>query len=65
MPIDLCPGYFTRDDQEIIERNGPGSAEYYCAICNSPVQPVFKDGGWVPKNHTVKTDRVSFHDDGM
>ena len=51
MRFDLCPGYFSRDDQEIIDRAGPDSAKFYCGLCNKEVKPVFKDGGWVPKNH--------------
>jgi hypothetical protein len=51
MRFDLCPGYFSRDDQEIIDGAGPDSAKFYCALCNKEVKPVFKDGGCVPKNH--------------
>jgi hypothetical protein len=58
--VNLCPGYFQRDDQELIERNGPGSAKFYCALCGQEVKPVQKDGGWLPKNHKANPmyDRV-------
>ena len=48
---DLCPGYFERDLQEIIDKNGPTFCDYYCALCGQRVMPVNKDGGWIPKNH--------------
>ena len=48
---DLCPGYFERDVQEIIERKGAKFCKYYCALCGRTVEPVNKDGGWMPQNH--------------
>jgi hypothetical protein len=51
MREELCPGYFLREDQEIIERDGPDSANFACALCGQEIKPVQKDGGWVPKNH--------------
>jgi hypothetical protein len=50
-PKNLCPGYFERDVQEIIERKGATFCKYFCALCGSPVEPARKDCGWVPKNH--------------
>jgi hypothetical protein len=50
-PPDLCPGFFERDVQEIIERKGVKFCKYFCALCGSPVEPIKKDGGWVPRNH--------------
>ena len=47
----LCPGYFEREVQEIIERMGPTAGKYFCALCGRPVAPRKKDGEWVPKNH--------------
>jgi hypothetical protein len=47
----LCPGYFERDVQEIIEANGANYCPYYCALCGQRVIPVNKDGGWLSKNH--------------
>jgi hypothetical protein len=55
MRYELCPGYFSRDDQRIIDREGPNSAKFYCALCNRQMKPVLKDGGWVPKNHEAVT----------
>jgi hypothetical protein len=54
MPSSLCAGYFQRDDQEIIETDGPDSAKFFCALCGKEVKPVFKDGGWVPRNHQAQ-----------
>jgi hypothetical protein len=48
-----CPGYFERDVQEIIEKNGPAFGEFYCALCGQQVIPVNKDGGWIPRYHRV------------
>jgi hypothetical protein len=48
---ELCPAYFERDVQEIIEQNGPQFTQYFCALCGKQVKPVLKDGGWIPKNH--------------
>jgi hypothetical protein len=48
---ELCPGYFERDVQEIIEARGPDSTSYFCALCGQQAKPVYKDGGWIPKNH--------------
>jgi hypothetical protein len=50
-PQDICPGYFERDVQEIIERKGVKFCKYFCALCGSPVEPMKKDGGWVPRTH--------------
>jgi hypothetical protein len=47
----LCPGYFERDVQQIIEKNGINFCKYYCALCGCQVVPARKDGGWVPKSH--------------
>jgi hypothetical protein len=47
----LCPGYFNRDVQEIIGKNGVEFCAYYCAFCGLQVKPVFKDGGWIPTRH--------------
>lgn len=44
-----CPGYFERDDQEIIEAKGPNFTSYLCALCGQQIMPVHKDGGWVPE----------------
>jgi hypothetical protein len=38
-PRALCPGYFERDVQEIIERVGVESGKYFCALCGRPVKP--------------------------
>lgn len=48
---EQCPGYFERDDQEIIEGKGPNFTSYFCALCGQQVKPIYKDGGWIPKNH--------------
>ena len=53
MPQELCPGYFERDDQEIIDKNRPTFTWYFCALCGQQVRPVNKDGGWVPSNHAA------------
>jgi hypothetical protein len=50
---DQCPGYFERDDQEIIEKNGPNFAPFFCALCGQKVRPTHKDGGWIPANHSA------------
>jgi hypothetical protein len=50
-PPALCQGYFERDVQEIIERMGATFCDYYCALCGRAVEPVNKEGGWVPQNH--------------
>lgn len=49
--LELCPGYFERDVQEIIEAKGPNFTSYYCALCGRQVRPINKDGGWIPANH--------------
>ena len=49
---ELCPGYFERDVQEIIQANGPNYTPYFCALCGQQVRPINKDGGWIPANHT-------------
>ena len=49
----LCPGYFSREDQEMIERDRTKSP-CSCALCGQKVDPIQKDGGWIPpRNHTV------------
>jgi hypothetical protein len=54
----LCPGYFERDDQEIIELQGLEFCNYYCALCGQKVMPVAKENGkWVPHDHTVKLSK--------
>jgi len=53
----LCPGYFNRDVQEIIDSNGVEFCAYYCAICGRQVKPVFKDGGWIPRRHDALIDQ--------
>ena len=53
MRQELCPGYFERDVQEVIEKNGPKFTRYFCAFCGQQVRPVNKDGGWVPVNHSA------------
>jgi hypothetical protein len=55
-----CPGYFDRDVQEIIQKNGPDFCDFYCALCDQRVKPINKDGGWAPKLHRVhSTSKVS------
>jgi hypothetical protein len=49
--VPLCPGYFERDVQEVIEKTGPKAADFFCSLCGQQVRPVNKDGGWIPKNH--------------
>lgn len=48
MTTGQCPGYFEREVQETIEKNGPTFRECYCALCGQRVKATFKDGGWVP-----------------
>jgi hypothetical protein len=40
----LCPGYFEREVQEIIEREGCKFCKYFCALCGRPVEPRKKEG---------------------
>jgi hypothetical protein len=55
----LCPGYFNRDVQEIIDKNGIEFCAYYCALCGRQVKPVFKDGGWIPRRHDTLNDQYA------
>ncbi|NYF91569.1 hypothetical protein HDF08_003688 [Edaphobacter lichenicola] len=55
----LCPGYFNRDVQEIIDKNGVEFCAYYCALCGHQVKPVFKDGGWIPRRHDILSDQLA------
>jgi hypothetical protein len=48
----LCPGYFNREDQEIIEHAGKDRT-YFCSLCGQNVVPISKNGGWIPRSHTV------------
>ena len=52
MRQELCPGYFEREVQEVIEKNGPNFTRFFCAVCGQQVRPVNKDGGWAPVNHS-------------
>jgi Carbohydrate phosphorylase len=47
----LCPGYFCREDQKIIERAGSALSGFHCAVCDQQADPVKKDRRWVPRNH--------------
>jgi hypothetical protein len=49
----LCPGYFERSVQRMIAEKGAGFRPYYCAMCGQQVTPVYKDGGWIPKIHSL------------
>ena len=43
-----CPGYFERDDQEIIELQGVEFCHYYCALCGQKAIPIKKENGrWI------------------
>ena len=42
MRQELCPGYFERDVQEVIDKNGPKFTRYFCALCGQQVRPVNK-----------------------
>ena len=53
MRHELCPGYFERDVQEIIEAKGPKFTAYFCALCGQQVKAINPDGGWVPVNHSA------------
>jgi hypothetical protein len=55
----LCPGYFERDVQEIIELQGVDFCHYYCALCGQKAIPAKKDenGRWIPHSHTVKLSK--------
>jgi hypothetical protein len=57
--IHLCPGYFERSDQMMIAEKGAGFRPYYCAVCGHQVTPIYKDGGWVPRNHSPHPRTVS------
>ncbi len=53
MRQELCPGYFEREVQEVIEKNGPNFTRYFCALCGQQVRPVNKDGGGSPSHHAA------------
>jgi hypothetical protein len=55
--MPLCPGYFERDVQEIIEQHEVDFCKFYCALCGQSVIPKRKDGGWVPQNHPLTTEQ--------
>ena len=45
----LCPGYYSRPVQEWIEKQGETSVQCPCAVWGQKVIPIYKDGGWIPK----------------